>query len=635
MEIYKLERLTRREEEFLKHIHDTIENLSLKAGLDELKKSGICIDIRGTGKPRDNKLYKKIIDDLKNPINQNEIENFQKEVEHLNNLYSTFTNVFLKKVDDSLSDELYAEAFLIALEHELSILYEKKFGFGGLNDNKADLIENITIFSGAVLKYMRYKKISFNKVTSKIERKYINNAKHHLIGVDLKNTLDTMLELWTYFEAELDTTSSFCVTAKGKHALGKNITHMKFMDIRNAKISRFAYEKIHYPQKYEFTGVLPPQSFISMEEKMACEFIEEYFSTSDLSIKFNDISLAELVRAYSVVSLECRKFLESRILKAERSAYTVNEFCITRTKNKWIKKFVEHGLDKKAANKVFDFMKFDNSSEDLIDNPFIEFGKYYVVVPTACVETDPSRAIMNNFTNRNIGVNLKGTMFEKEISNSLNEVGIKCLPLRHPKYECDALFVIDDILFFVEAKHLRHPVTYKEYAHNLDKISDACKQLDRISAHYMLEENLVKIKEKLNVKNIKSFYKIVVVNTSQGEKLNFNGVQVTDATSFNGYFKRTPPRQIEIKGRNTYPRELFSEYYKGDINAEQFIDFLETAPTLDLYKKRITYQEFDEIESIGFKLIDFYPKINSFVNLDSLSEIELKEFNEVYGTDFN
>ncbi|WP_155987838.1 hypothetical protein [Gorillibacterium massiliense] len=227
-------------------------------------------------------------------------------------------------------------------------------------------------------------------------------------------------------------------------------------------------------------------------------------------------------------------------------------------------------------------------------------------------------------------VNIKGELFEEQIRTTVQRAGIHVIHLEKKDYECDAVFSLNNDLFFVEAKHLNDPTSYREYMRNLEEIHDAVNQLNRIADYYEHEEKLEEIKIRLGIKSINCIYRIVVTNTSQGEKLKIEGVYAIDDIGFLGYLLRKPPRKHLMHKDSFHSTPILDEYYVGVPSSKQFIDFLENNPFIDHYKQRIEYVTYDYSEQLGLKFVDFGVKVNTIVSVDKLTPSELEELNQLF-----
>jgi hypothetical protein len=619
-------------------ISDTYRNQNLDEVLKLIKKTGICIDFFGSGKPKNERLYNKAMDALHSVISdKDEIEKikmFQSEITILNNLYKKLNDEYVKPIEQQIPDDIHVAAYIIALELFLRNDIKKLKYKSELNNNRADLFENVAESSGNVLQYLlKYKKLPLEKSSIKIDFEMIKVAFSHIKSSEYRAILDILREAWSYFEVDINQENIITATSKGDRTMGKQISHMKFLDVRNAKQARHSYNKLQLYGKgstISKTRKLPPKDFISYNERMTCEFIEEYFSTRDLELKFLDITIAEFIRAYSIIAIECELFMKKRKLKSSYTQISINDICISKTKKKWIYLFIEWGLTHKNAEKIFDALVFDKLSKDLFDCPLLKVGEEYIVLPSIASIADPSRALLSNLKSKEVKINIKGELFEEQIRTTIQRSGIEFIHLEKKDYECDAVFSLNNDIFFIEAKHLNDPTSYREYMRNLDEIHDAVNQLNRIVDYYEQEENLETIKNRLGINTVNSIFRIVVTNTSQGEKLKIEGVYAIDDIGFSGYLLRRPPRKHLMHKDSFHSTPVFNEYYSGFPNSEQFIYFLENNPFIYHYKQRIEYTSYDYTNQLGLKFVDFGVKVNTIVNVDKLTPSELEELNQLF-----
>lgn len=640
MHLFELEQLIRKDKnKFLNLVKKTYSNLGLEDTLRLIKKSGICINPYGTGEPKDKKLFNQVFEFLQSKEHDSKsLSDFLNEINILNAIYRRFDQKYMKKIEKLIDADIHVNSYLIALEINLSeFQYQSFFNLisgriNGLNHNSQDIYENIVQSSGLILKYFMYKKYKFGGISNRIDKQDVISASEHLTNSSIRVYMDNIMYLWDYFDVNISVLNKDKVYIKtvGDDALGKHISHLSFMDIRNAKMSRQGLEQAIFKPKYNITNNLPPE-YISSKEELACEFIEEYFSTKDLNIEFNGILLSELIRAYSLVSIECEKFLKNRKnIGYGFNDVALNEVCIVKSKIKWINKLTEVGIRKSKADEILKLMTFNNSSNDLFDCPFIQMGNNLVVLPSASIMTDSSRAILLNLNSREINISKKGDEFERLIREVISKRGIRCINLQKKDYECDAVFALGNDLFFLETKHLNHPTSYREYMRHLDDIREASSQLNRIVEFYTTDVNLEEIKSKLDIETVDSISKLVVTNTSQGQKLKIGDTYITDDTCFVGYFERRPPQIVAFQKGSIVTRSLFSEYFMGNLNKEQFMNLLEKSPLIEQNKRRIGYAMYDFSEQIGVEFEDFSVKVNTVVYEDFLTDDERTELSNIY-----
>ncbi|WP_069325712.1 hypothetical protein, partial [Paenibacillus nuruki] len=533
MDLYKLGKIS--PEEFLFELESLCNTNNFDSAIKLLKKSGISINYFGSGKPKKIKLYKEAIDLLKNknPSKIQEIKKLENEVYAINQLYFKLATNFLSKLENLIPDKIHLNSYVICMELFLSKdIYNLKHQ-SALNNNQSDYFENSVESIGLVLKYLLfYKDFSFENENIRIDFNYIQDAITHLEYAGYKSLLNILYELWSYFEVEIDIIENLVLAkAKGNKTLGKTISHLKFLDVRQAKQARYAHEQyLLYGNNSTInkTRKLPPHGYASYDERMAVEFVKEYFSTDDFNSEIFGIKISEFVRAYMAISIECKSFLESRKTTnlVKKGSISLNDICIVKSKKKWTYLMIEWGIQQKNASKIFDLLIFNEKSEDCIDAPFLRLEENYMVIPSISVSTDPVRALLSNLKCKNVEVKIKGDWFEIQMRKTLVESGINCIQLKNPDYECDIVFSLDEDLFFIEVKHLNDPTSYKQYIENNDKIIAATVQLNRIVNYYTKAEKLVHVKQLLKIDNVKNIYKIILTNTAQGENSKINDTYI-------------------------------------------------------------------------------------------------------------
>lgn len=614
MKIRVLEKYAEKEPEKLIQI---IENLLLsnnyELALNVLKKSGICISTFGTGKPKNKKLYETLLDLFKkNSVEQEIINKFDNEVKEINYLYKQFNKVSMLPIEERIPDEFHVTAYLIALENYLRYL-----SFNLRSEEIVNILENTIQSTGDILKYLiYYKKLPIN--SNKIKKEYMDEASKHFESAANHLVLNKILETWSYFNVEISSNfnKNFSLNIDDDYCKAKNISHMTFLDKRQSKITSKTLQSIYNNAKFNEKAVLAPENFYSLNELIAAEFLYEYFSTKNLNYKINDIPLKIYLRAYAVIESACVEFLNK---KSNLFEMDLKSFCLILSKSKWKKKFQNAGIPIEYLNKIIDFLTFNNKSSDLFDTPFIEVEDKFLVVPTIGVSIDSGRSTLLNAVTREFNISFKGETFERKIVSTLNDVGVKCEKLekidkrdkKNEAYECDAIFILDETLFFVEIKNWPIPTTYREYAIYIDEINKTYLQLLRISNYFTSEQNLKEIIDKFSVSEPLNIKRVILTNVPNGGAFNFKDTIITDDIEFIGYFKRQPPNEVLFHRDLMTLKPLNGEYYNGPINSEQFIKFLEDKPFVKIQDTRINKKIFNinigmniEINEFEFKNIE-------------------------------
>ncbi|WP_052339456.1 hypothetical protein [Gorillibacterium massiliense] len=347
-------------------ISNTYRNHNLDEALKLIKKTGICVDFFGSGKPKNEKMFNRAMETVQSLISDNDetkkLNAFQTEVTILNSLYKRLTDDYVSPIEQQIPNDLHVAAYLIGLELFLSNDINR-LKYSELNNNRADFFENVAESSGNVLQYLiKHKKFPLENSELKIDFEITKIAFSHVRSSEYREILDILREAWSYFEVDIKQDDFITAYSKSDRTMGKQISHMKFLDVRNAKQAKHSYTQVQMfgnGSTISKTRKLPPTDFISYNERMTCEFIEEYFSTRDLALKFLDISIAEFIRAYSIIAVECELFMKKRKLKSKNTHVSLSDVCVSKTKKKWIYLFIEWGLTHKNAEKIFDALVFD------------------------------------------------------------------------------------------------------------------------------------------------------------------------------------------------------------------------------------------------------------------------------------
>ncbi|TKI50612.1 hypothetical protein [Lysinibacillus tabacifolii] len=600
---------------------ENIEKLLLRnnyeLALNEIKKSGICISTFGTGKPKNKKLYEKLLELLKkNRVDEKLINKFNQEVEEINYLYKQFNKESMLPIEERIPDVYHVSAYLIALENYLRYLSNNL-----RSEDTVNIFENTIQSTGDILKYLiYYKKLPIN-YSERVKKEYMDEAFKHFESAANHLVLTKILESWTYFDVEISSNSSmnFSLNIIDDYCRAKNITHLTFLDKRMSKMQSKMLHSIYNKTKFNENAVLAPDNFFSFNELIATEFLYDYFSTKNLNYKINEIPLKIYLRAYAVIESACIEFLNK---KRNLFEINLNSFCLVLSKSKWKKKFQNGGIPIKYLNKLINFLTFNNKSSDLFDTPFIEIEDKLLVIPSIGVGIDSARSTLLNAATREFNISFKGERFEQKILSTLKDVGLKCENIKKIEkmekeneiYECDAVFILDKTLFFVEIKNWPIPTTYREYALYIDEINKTHSQLIRISNYFTSEPNLKEIMNKFEVTEPLTVKRIILTNVPNGGACNFKDTIVTDDIEFIGYFKRRPPNEVNLNRGLVTLKPLIREYYSGPINSDQFIKFLEDKPFVKLQDTRINKKKYNINLGINIELNEFEFKNLEIIN---------------------
>ncbi|EEM07593.1 hypothetical protein bmyco0003_57410 [Bacillus pseudomycoides] len=436
-------------------------------------------------------------------------------------------------------------------------------------------------------------------------------AKKHLVLANDYLLISNIYELWSYYDISLEKEKNvtYLNAVGNQYVQAKNLSHMTFMDKRVAKMTSDAYREYIQGITYQFRPILPPAHYNSSNEKTSGDFLMRYLNIDNLNFLVNNIPISILLRAYTVIEEESKKFLVNSYQKNIYMKNDLNKICLVLSGSKWRKKFESAGIPNKYSKKVIEFLIFSKQSNDLFDCPFIKFEDKLLVVPSINLNLDASRAIILNANSNQINLASKGYTFEKIIADTLKKRNIKCISeKKHNQgetYECDAIFNIEETLYFVEIKNWTIPTTYKEYAYYLDDISKTISQHERTVEFYLRKENLDEILKQLDFPSIKRTKKLILTNVSLGLKALNSDTYLLDDTMFRGYFNRNSPKIVEKKNLSLSISSTFTEFYEGEITDQQFNTFIESVPFLDHQKDRLEEIEFNSTLKLNIKLKDY------------------------------
>ncbi|NFF82337.1 hypothetical protein FC764_14030 [Clostridium botulinum] len=620
MELYDIENLAEYyPNKFINYILEIYNKHGIDRAIKLLKKSGACINKNLKNEEKFFYTYNKIINKFcECEENQIKINQFKNEVNIINNAYKILNRRI--ETESNFPKDKQMVAYLLALEQFLLKCsnndMKKELGFGddyNYNNVNVNLFDNVSELGGEVLKYFMYKSISIENFHVPISNNEIEIASKHITFLEEEAFLNQLVQLWSYYNLEVSQQKGIIkFKVIGNKALGAIISKQRFFDIRYAKLSRFAYMKAKELKNNTYNIMNSSEEY----KKITKEFINEYFSEYGFDVEFGGMKLKYLINAYTAIFHESEIFMKN-IKDVKNVKLRLSHLCIIKEYKKWKRIFMSYGIPKEVVDKIIEFLIFDKKSRDLYDCPFIKVNKFLILVPSISMNIDPSRAIMSNLANKKYDVGIKGNNFEKDISEVLDNANIQnmCYEVyneNHKKYQCDRIFVIDNDLYFAELKHLNNPVNYREYERNLDEITDACNQLERIEK-YLITNRLEDIKQKLQINNINNIYKLVITNTERGEKSVINETFVIDKTLFDGYFKRNAPAIHQIDRDVIKTAELYKQYYIGKITSKQFLELIKVNPYIEMSQKRVGYREYNYSKLFGIILEEYASKVDGVV----------------------
>ncbi|MUK89311.1 hypothetical protein GMD78_13110 [Ornithinibacillus sp. L9] len=619
MELYKLESMARNNpDKLIENIKNEYHKNGIQSAISYIKMSNIAINKLGT------LTYNKILSNLINYLievdpNKEILSKFINEIKIINNFYTELNKKISNDIEKEIQDNIHFPAFLLVLELTLHEIIQKED-----SNTSSAMYENIIENASLILKYFNYKKFPVNGSNKIIRSSDLNIAQKHIEFGDLRVIIETVKDLWSYFNTGFIThDGNFALNSLNKSSKGFFITQLLFQNIRDAKMAYSAFaENVHPILINKNISNLPPTQYLNQHEKLACEFIEEYFYINDLTIKLDGIPIKEWIRAYSIIAVFANDFREKRNLKVNKISMQLNKWCLIKDINEWKRIFEKYGVSKQNITQILGRLTFKKNSRDLFDCPLIPFEDKLLVLPSATFLIDCSRALLSNLTAKGVNVSIKGTKFEKEIRSLISKNDIICKNLKDnikgENYECDIVFSLDGDLFIFELKNLPQPQTYKEYKRFLLEIEKAKTQLRRNSNHFLSNSNEL-LSDTFKVDPTKcKVYKIILTNVPIGEDLDSDDIYVTDSLSIEGFFKRNSPSTVMYTGSNLIVEKFFRSIFEGQLSKQKFIKMLQIKPHILMNEKRIGRRKYNYGKQLNLILETYFVKLNSVSSIESL-----------------
>ena len=547
---------------FLSVLEDQLRLGGIEPAIEKLRLSGICVDPYGTRK------YSKLLKNRQNLIssyNKEEKESLSKllrDARFFDLLFDSFRNLRASTGVTALSLEHQIPAFLLAGEmflgafaayargkkiDEIKKIYPFVIGFGD-KDNKlvspekvfaemVSLFDKVIEQLGLILKYLDFTGASFVGLNSTISAEEVITSRDHIILFDRYDVVNKAYEYWRFWGGSIVSqkeTEIYFYPLVEKDFFSQRIGSIRSRIRRNKWIEEFrlVMDKIPFNSS---TKQLPTTAYRLPEECLSATFCHDYFGSDDLSEEILGISLAEWIRAYTIIRQISDLFLEER--KSIRP-FTLQEWCIAKTKSDWIGIFAANGIDKDKAQELVSNLTFGKTARDLVDCPFIPIDGFLVVLPSLGSNIAAADAMLSNFMYKRLEVSFRGKGLENRVLQMLSQNGIGCRNIvsreGDEEYECDAVFVLEDILFLIECKAFLQPNSPRTYYEFIDKATSASVQLGRISSYF--ERNITVVKEQLKLADSwqpKRVHKIIVSGTLLGKSFTINDCYITDKSILN------------------------------------------------------------------------------------------------------
>lgn len=107
------------------------------------------------------------------------------------------------------------------------------------------------------------------------------------------------------------------------------------------------------------------------------------------------------------------------------------------------------------------------------------------------------------------------------------------------------------------------------------------------------------IKTKMKINEIKKSVPVFISNVEYTDE-KVDGIFITDEPRVYRYMKRIPANAYSINSTEIKVYRLFEEFYKGEIKAKQFIDYLKNkGKEIELEYRRIKLMENKSLQQFG------------------------------------
>lgn len=543
--------------------------ISYNENWDKKKKANLRVEVEGDFYPQLNEKYKK------------EYQMLIKESEFIRKK----RNEISEKIDKIL-EEYYVDCKTL-ITTAIDRLHTIKDNADKIGNCQAYLgsQEYIVFGLGSLLKVLEYRDEKRKK------KKYLRKEKKQELWqytLALRE-INEIIQSWMFGEVQVE------VDEKGLSIIelfGRNteriISAINFWDIKDNKD---IVKQIEYLDRGE-TYVSIQCYKETLESK-----IKEYFYTEDFQERYLEIKLYDWIRAYvyfKTIALDNRekKYISISIQKIK------NDLSL-------------EGFSLNDIDIILKCFSFSKKKKDLFDSFLIPDGEQVYFIPEIFDFIDPSRAMLSLFGDdesdeKKSQIANKGVAFENYISKLVNEkkkINIQKNILANvgvETYEVDIVFELDEILFFCECKTQCQHQDMRGYFRNKRELEKYIKRFKRNYSFFTQNEKgmqIVKTKMKLN--EIKKSVPVFISNIEYTD-VKVDDVFITDEPRIYRYMKRVPANVYSINSTEVKVYSLFKEFYKGEIKAKQFIDYLNNkGKEIELEYRRLKLIENKSLQQFG------------------------------------
>lgn len=618
---------TQDEDKFISTL-ETISHDSIALAVKALKASGICINTHEVSNKKHNSLVEKSLSIIESNITYNSdrkfIDDFKRDRDILNNLYSDFYSKDIHREIKSIPDKYKLFAYLIVIENSLRILSnahnnyyanhllyinfikKDKYGIRTLNQLNpkeiGDLHDRYIENASEVLYAILFYKYTYNDrhkfihcpIDEPIEINYMYTSSNHNDLVDVLRIINDVHEKWKFGYISLNMKDSkVIIEIKDTKAIEQS----DLMDFRfdsEHLSTQFGTLDKHFKCDIE-EKKLVPEGYLDEGEFIDKEYCKTYLQVNNFDTEINQIPLNQWIRAYAVIRILSKNFIKRNKTKNKSD---LSSWIIVTNYEFLEKKFENHGIDKKYIYEILNSLKFTKDSRDILSSPIIEVGDNLMIIPSICKCMIGATSILKLASLKNWNISFKGENFECFVKKILNDAKINNCSLKEygtngEEYQCDALFNLDRDLYFIECKNILQPFGYYSKTRLLSYQEDFKQQIKRISDFY--RNNLNYVKDGLGLPQEwkpRHIYNIILYSCKLGKSYKENFNIITDIN----IFKSIMLKEYASLKQNGKPIMLMSDkslnyIYQGRLTTNKFIKGIENP-----YK--IKFQKINLIEHV-------------------------------------
>ncbi|MGG0889454.1 hypothetical protein [Cytobacillus horneckiae] len=626
---YELENILQDSKKIIPFLNEFMKNHSVEDTLEMIRISGVCFNVYNKGYK---KVSKKVISHIKSfyKDDQSKIEEFSEQIRLINSIFEDFFTLRESKELNQIPKNKESITFILSLEIMLGSLIEYINGnslfrikevypyvFSLFDEGKQKIVsagkdmnrvlgiaDSIAEFSGSLLKVMGATKGNVGKLET-MRMNYVRISREHIEMFDLWSTLLSIEQKWRFIGADIniDERKTNIHLNNEKFLKAQEISKVRFKNQRSKWFADFNLsDKTELKNKINPNTIsLAPKNYLCEDEAFFCIAIGEFLHTHNLEIKCLGVTLAEWIRAYIVIQIAAKDYLKERFASKKVRPLNIEDWTIVKKDEEWKNLFISKGISPSSAVVIMENFKFTIDSKDLLDCPFVVHDDILIVIPSVASHMDPSMSLISLLTKKNVDISFKGTGLEDDFLRKLNKQNIFTKKIKRvhngETYECDAVFTLNNDLYFVELKAFGQPLTTREYYNLLLKVQganekincddnerSATEQLNRIVDFYASNLDIVKEELQLDSNYIPTnIYKIIVTTAMLGESMYYNDCYIIDTSVFVRFLDRIPPG---FSFGKTFLKP-HHEDFEGDISSEKLKNLLESPPQIELGNIRV------------------------------------------------